>query len=467
MEAAAVHLKVLVADNPDQTPNVASLTARTQALIHDVQGLSDKGHPPIESLLRCRETLKLMTELERALLVQRTETSRRDYLVTLATEWAFVGLVLVKIVVLFGLIMRDALLRKKIARQFEASNRGRTEGVAALETSARQSHLLNSFSDELQLCVGVDQVYHSAAEYLARLIPGSSGSMCMINHSRNLVDVVSSWGSSSLSSGVSFSPEACCGLRLGQLRWRLAGQSEIDCTHFDAAAPARYLCVPMVAQGETLGVLYVECAAGEVHMEVEKHMTKMRQILQSTGMAVAALHLKTRLENQAIKDSLTGLFNRNFMEVVMQRELARAARMQNSLAVFMLDVDHFKRFNDTHGHAAGDAMLKAVAGVFQLNVRTEDTVCRYGGEEFAVILPGIPLEIAHLRAELIRHGVSQLRVPLPNGMCGEATISIGMAFYPKDAVTGETLMRRADEALYVAKRNGRNRICVAELPLAA
>lgn len=467
MEAGARQLKSLVADNSQQTQNVENLTTYIQTLNSDIQKMSAQDQPPAESLLRCRETLKLMTEQEQMLLKQRNQSSEHRYIISLTTEWAFVGFFLIKVLALFGFLLREALLRRNIARLATLTSQDLTNSVHALEEAALESRLLASCSDELQLCVQVDQIYRLAADCLNRMVPGTSGSLCMINHSRNMLEVFSTWGSSAMETGETFTSDSCCGLRLGQLRWRSPGVSEIHCTHFPGAAPARYLCVPLVAQGETMGVLYVECIQDEAHLAIMHHMIGMRQILLLTGLAVAALHLRQKLENQAIRDSLTGLFNRHFMEVVLQREISRAARQHGSLAVFMLDVDHFKRFNDTHGHAAGDAMLKAVGETFQANVRTEDTVCRYGGEEFTIILPGISHEVACLRAELIRLAISRLRVPLQSGACGETTISIGMAFYPSDGTVAEPLLYKADQALYLAKLKGRNQVAVSELVTAA
>jgi diguanylate cyclase (GGDEF)-like protein len=181
-------------------------------------------------------------------------------------------------------------------------------------------------------------------------------------------------------------------------------------------------------------------------------------------MALAALNLRTTLENQSIRDSLTGLFNRRFMEISLERELSRAARRNHLVAVFMLDLDHFKMFNDSHGHAAGDLVLKAVADTFGAGVRTEDIACRYGGEEFTIILPDITPDAAADRAESIRRAVAALRVPLERDVSSEFTVSIGVAFYPNDGEAADLLLRRADMALYRAKRLGRNQVSLFETP---
>ena len=169
-----------------------------------------------------------------------------------------------------------------------------------------------------------------------------------------------------------------------------------------------------------------------------------------------------RLEDQSLRDSLTGLFNRHFMEIALDRELHRAARQRSSLAVFMLDVDHFKRFNDTFGHEAGDTVLREIAAVFSGAVRTEDIACRYGGEEFVMILPEIPRSTAQDRAESIRRAVSELRLRLDAGSIRKVTISIGVAMYPENGESARALLRVADRHLYTAKRLGRNRVFLGE-----
>jgi diguanylate cyclase (GGDEF)-like protein len=288
----------------------------------------------------------------------------------------------------------------------------------------------------------------------------------MINNSRQLVEVVSNWygPESQEASAVDdfHSPDSCCGLRSGQMRWRQPGASEIHCTHFPGSAPERYLCMPIAAHGNTLGVLYVQCSSEEQVGFVSQRMDGLRQLVQLTGMAIATLNLRTKLENQSIRDSLTGLFNRHFMQISLERELARAARRGQTLAVFMLDLDHFKRFNDTFGHAAGDVVLKAVAEIFRANIRAEDIACRYGGEEFTIMLPDITHDIAMERAECVRRAVAELNLTFDSEIFSEITVSIGMAMYPMDGEAADQLLRRADMALYRAKRGGRNQVAEFE-----
>ncbi|MHB1700446.1 MAG: sensor domain-containing diguanylate cyclase [Acidobacteriaceae bacterium] len=458
LDIAALHLKALVADNRGQSGNVEDLASCTEALSHALNGLNTQSALPSTQLLYCQETISLMSEQEHRLLDDRDQKSQHISTVSLVTEAAFVGLSLLTLIVLFGFLLRDALLRQRTEQQTLLTNEELAQSIKALEDRAHESDLLTSARDELQLCVDLRQVYQSAANSFSRLLPQSSGSLCMINNSRQMVEVVSSWGESLIES---FSPpESCCGLRSGQPRWRQPGVSELHCSHFAAAPPDNYLCVPIVAHGDTMGVLSIECPDKSSMLSIRERFDGLRQLLQLTGMAVASLNLQTKLENQSLRDPLTGLYNHHFMQIALERELARAIRRKSVLALFMLDIDHFKRFNDTYGHAAGDTVLKAVAEVFRSIVRGEDIVCRYGGEEFTIILPDIGESIANERAETIRKSVEMLRVPLKTEDYAqvEVTVSIGVAFYPDDGTSSDTLLRMADQALYRAKRKGRNQV---------
>jgi diguanylate cyclase (GGDEF)-like protein len=467
-ETNDVRLGALVADSAYQTANVRSLSACATDLDQLLEKFTPASTVPEIQIQRCQQTISLMTDHEQSLLKDRNTGKQRSLFNSIETEVAFVVLSLVTVLVLFGFLLRDVLLRQRIGRMMTLTNERLASTVNALEDRAHESELLTAARDELGLCVDVQQVYQSAANSFSRLLARTSGSLCMINNSRQLVEIVSSWQSNGEASSIEdfFPPESCCGLRSGQARWRQSGISEIQCAHFHGTPPERYLCNPMVAHGNTMGILYVQCPSEAVAASVNQRMDGLRQMVQLTGMALATLNLRTTLENQSIRDSLTGLFNRRFMEISLERELARAERHNHLLAVLMLDLDQFKIFNDTHGHAAGDTVLRAVAEIFRNAIRTEDFACRYGGEEFTIILPDVTPEGAAARAEAIRRAVADLRVPLDQEVCGEFTVSIGIAFYPNDGEAADLLLRRADLALYRAKRQGRNQVSLFETPAA-
>jgi diguanylate cyclase (GGDEF)-like protein len=179
-------------------------------------------------------------------------------------------------------------------------------------------------------------------------------------------------------------------------------------------------------------------------------------------MARATLNLRTKLEHQSIRDSRTGLFNRHFMQISLERELSRAAGSKQTLAVFMLDIDHFKRFDDTHGHIVGDAVLREIAHILQSGIGAEDVACRLGGEEFTILMPDATVKAACERAERILESVAQVRVTVDEQTYGDLTVSAGISFYPCDGEAADLMLRRADEASDRSKKQGRNRSSIID-----
>jgi len=169
--------------------------------------------------------------------------------------------------------------------------------------------------------------------------------------------------------------------------------------------------------------------------------------------------LQEKLRDLAVRDPLTGLFNRRYMEETLRRELSRSAREDRPLSLVMIDIDRFKQLNDTYGHPAGDLVLKELAALLLRHLRSEDIVCRFGGEEFVAILPGAPLMTAAQRAESWRLAFQELCIVYEDQVLN-ATLSMGIAEYPRHGATGEDLLFQADSAMYMAKRAGRNRVMV-------
>jgi diguanylate cyclase (GGDEF)-like protein len=226
------------------------------------------------------------------------------------------------------------------------------------------------------------------------------------------------------------------------------------------------LCVPILAQGEALGILHIQAtdqnpSLGEAELSFKTTFTAQ------VGLSVANIRLREALRAQSTKDPLTGLYNRRYLQEMLDREIRRAIRSEQALGVLMLDLDHFKNFNDTYGHDAGDAVLRETASFLVRSIRAEDFVCRYGGEEFVVILPTADLRAAEARAQRIRAKLRDL-VILHNGRSlGLITASIGVAALPAHGTNEKELLQAADAALYRAKREGRDRVAVAEAPIAA
>ena len=190
----------------------------------------------------------------------------------------------------------------------------------------------------------------------------------------------------------------------------------------------------------------------------ETELRRANERLQAQLAEIQAL--QAQLREQAIRDALTGLFNRRYLEETLERELLRARRAAAAISLVMLDIDHFKKLNDTYGHKAGDVMLQKLGEMLRAHTRGGDVACRYGGEEFVVVLPGASLEVAHQRAEQWRLTFEAVRVPYGKHEL-RSTLSLGVAVFPQHGSTSDEVLRMADTALYMAKTEGRNRVVVA------
>jgi diguanylate cyclase (GGDEF)-like protein len=237
------------------------------------------------------------------------------------------------------------------------------------------------------------------------------------------------------------------------------------CRHLPIPVPAAYLCTPLAAEGNSLGVLYV--ASGPADEAAPDGLSHAKQRLAEAvaaqlGLGLANVQLRELLRKQSIHDPLTGVFNRRYMEETLEREVHRSRRSGNPMSILMLDVDGFKQLNDESGHDAGDAVLRELATVLQANLRREDIACRYGGEEFVLVLPDASLDNATRRAEQLRLTTKQRTVIRDNMALGPITISIGVAAIPEHGGDAEALLKAADAALYQAKREGRDRVRVAK-----
>jgi diguanylate cyclase (GGDEF)-like protein len=217
----------------------------------------------------------------------------------------------------------------------------------------------------------------------------------------------------------------------------------------------------MMAQGEISGLLYLS-AATPAALPVAKRQLA-HTVAEQVALAISNLHLRETLKEQSIRDPLTGLYNRRYLEEALQHEMTSAQRHQTSIGVIMVDADHFKSFNDTYGHDFGDQVLQAIAQVLKGGTRLSDLACRYGGEEFTLILPQSSLADTATRAEALRQQIGQLALTHRGQPVPTITASLGVACFPQHGQTGAELLQKADQALYQAKAAGRNRVLCAPL----
>jgi diguanylate cyclase (GGDEF)-like protein len=312
----------------------------------------------------------------------------------------------------------------------------------------------------LQACRTPEEAYSILSRKAPCLLPGLTGAVAITSNSRTLVETVAVWGAGD-SVATAFHPDECWGLRRGRPH-HAGDDSDAVCGHV-APTTAGHVCVPMAVHGETLGVLSL-CTDRPGGL-TERQRQAARVMADQVSLALANLRFQEALRDLSIRDALTGLYNRRYLEESLSREIARASRQQQPLAVVMMDVDHFKRLNDAQGHEAGDAVLAEVGKLLARRTRAEDIACRFGGEEFCLILPGIDGPTALRRADDLRRAVARLDVRYGQVPLGPVTMSAGVAVYSGQG--GESVIAAADAALYRAKRSGRDRVMAADEPLPA
>jgi diguanylate cyclase (GGDEF)-like protein len=333
------------------------------------------------------------------------------------------------------------------------------ERTAELSNLNAELNLLNETNDLLQACLTVEEAHKVIAQVVPRLFPHASGGVFAIASDRTLVASIAAWGTAFSSQKV-FALDECFALRRGQMY--LAENTRCGlCQHLLSSLPVEYICVPMMAQGEVLGLLYLSyLEKGKLTSAKQRLAVK---VAANLALALANLKLREILQNQSVRDPLTDLFNRRYLEATLEREVRRGEREQRPVGIIMLDVDRFKQVNDTFGHPTGDTLLRELGKFLKEQIRAGDIACRYGGEEFMLILPAAPLEAVQQRAECIREAVKWLQLKHQHQLLDPITLSLGVAAFPYHGSTTQELIQAADAALYRAKTEGRDRVVTATI----
>jgi len=333
-----------------------------------------------------------------------------------------------------------------------------------LTARSQRATLLAKMGELLQSCISKDEVFAAALGFAPKIFPTSRGAVALLDAGRKMAEVAGSWHECVLPVNV-FEPNACWALRTGHPHLVVAGDTTAPCSHA-AGMKNTYLCIPIMAQGESLGILHFQ-ATDEAPVLADSELSFKTTFAGQVGLSVANIRLREALRAQSIKDPLTGLYNRRYLEETLDREIRRAVRGEQALGILMLDLDHFKKFNDTYGHDAGDTVLRETASFLSRSIRAEDVVCRFGGEEFVVILPTAELSAAHARGERICSRLRELNVRHQGQSLGAITVSVGVAALPLHGTSPKELLDAADAALYRAKGEGRDRVVDAtSLPVA-
>jgi diguanylate cyclase (GGDEF)-like protein len=336
-----------------------------------------------------------------------------------------------------------------------------------LKARNREMVLLGEMGNLLQTSLTSEEAYATFKQSVQKLFPDESGALYIYNASRNLLEVNVAWGGT-LSSDESFKQEECQALRTGQvfqvddlrtMQICQHVQQKVKATGTYIPLPAGYICAPLITRGETTGIIYLETVQGSGHLSAKKPLVDAMS--EQIMLALRNLKLQETLRGQSVRDPLTGLFNRRYMDESFGREISRAVRKGHTLGIIMFDIDHFKDFNDTHGHDAGDAVLRELGTFLLGQFRGEDIACRFGGEEFILILPDASQDDTYKRAESLNEAVNQLDVYHRSTLLNKITLSIGVAIFPDHGRDAEALLRAVDQALYLAKNRGRDQVVVA------
>ena len=349
-----------------------------------------------------------------------------------AVAWAIIFLILMNVV---GILQFEVQLREK-----------------------SQIDELLGMTEALQSADGYDDAASVLMSTSLELLPDFGGALYVFNNSRDRLDLAGSWSiPSDYVLADTLAPSNCWTLKRGKTQINRPSSPKIRCTHH--AGNAATLEVPMMARGAVYGLLIF---TSDNHKNVLNRFSKATRLAQAMAdamsLALSNIALREKLRTQSLRDPLTGLYNRRYMEDALERYVSLAERSGSPTSVLMLDLDNFKRLNDDQGHAKGDAVLRDVAAQLIGGLRPSDVVCRYGGEELLIILPSCPLEDAEIKAEALRlrvEGLTEVHgVPV--------STSIGVATIPETSTSVADLLAMADSALYEAKQGGKNRVVCAD-----
>lgn len=314
--------------------------------------------------------------------------------------------------------------------------------------AAASKKLMDSMLKLLPTSKSLDEALKIVASYLGRLFPGTSGSLFMQKKGASGLHRLRSWGGGG-ATVTRIGADDCWALRHSELHWVEQSEDDLHCSHHPSGNSA---CLPLIVRGEMVGVLTM------AWRETAPDRALLESIADPLASALAQTTINFELREQATKDPLTGLLNRQVLELEFERLLQRSREDAEPASVLMMDIDHFKQFNDRFGHDAGDLVLKNVAARIVQAIRASDLAFRFGGEELMVLLPCCGTDEAIVSAQRIQKGLTELTLVNRGERLPPVTVSIGVATFPNDGLTPETLFQAADAAVYAAKAAGRNAV---------
>ncbi|MCG8551995.1 MAG: GGDEF domain-containing protein [Desulfobacterales bacterium] len=335
----------------------------------------------------------------------------------------------------------------------------------ALEKNIALHSKLSELIHFLQVCNTMDELFHLISNAAQKMFKRSTGRLFITKESGTYLHLVAAWGDKKQMSEF-FSPNDCWGLRLGKIYYYDPELDRPKCKHIGDKVDAVFNCIPFTANGEIIGLLNVQMKRSDYENFNQGDQKNVEQVLrifsEQISLAISNLRLHEKMKYLAIHDPLTGLYNRQYLEETFEKEFNRAKRNKSRLGLMMIDLDHFKAFNDTHGHSAGDLLLQELGQLMKNFFRAEDCCCRFGGEEFVVLLSDISLSDLKEKGETFRQRISEISLTYQGRILKNVTGSIGISVFPGCGESLHLLIEAADKALYIAKAEGRNRVCYAQ-----
>lgn len=349
----------------------------------------------------------------------------------------------------------------KHVRQLNARNTKERDIMDQQLRLAREVQLLGELNEWLQSSRSLDELFEMVARFMTHILPNAEGSIYVYSNSRDVLDGCASWNGGSHKAHIH--PDTCWGLRRGRTYEYGASEVDFTCEHAEPHDGRPYYCFPILAHGETVGLMHLR--AGQGAERAFRQSKKLAQMCaEQISMAIANVRMRDQLHDQSVRDPLTGLFNRRHMTETLRKAIGTSQNSGTPLSLIAVDVDHFKKFNDNHGHDAGDMVLRAVGAALEKACDGDEVACRMGGEEFTLILPGTSNPDTLVKAEALRKSVEEITVRYGEKALPHVSISLGVAHYPQHGTLPQDLLRAADEALYDAKAKGRNQVQVAGRP---
>ena len=419
-----------------------SPTVEGNSLVYHGQALS----------MQIKSLIKEIYQVEAVLLQAREDTTLESFNLNiyLAASITIVSILFIITVMIFI---------NSLLSHLQRSN-------AKLEEQAREMTTINLMNNLLSSSDSIKESMQIFSEYLKILLPFCDGAIYLLKSSGNYLESVVEWGKITVHNKV-ISPNQCWALRQGRIQEFYNDSTSIACEHCqNSSTVVPYLCVPLLAQNEIIGILYLELVVtadenpAELKDLVKSNLLLIQNLAGQIALSISNIKMHEVLKTRSTRDPLTNLYNRSYLTDSLERDIQRAKSKHVSLAIVMVDLDYFKQANDKYGHDAGDTILKQISMLLVEATKQSDIVCRYGGEEFLMAYYDSTLEDTLARVEKLRKGISELEF-IFRGAKYSVTASFGVAMYTGlNNETAENLIKAADEALYESKHAGRDKITV-------